>query len=195
VAVDDDLFPLLRPDAPGRTASGASLAFSTDAHDDTDARDDDDDTRADDDDDADGAPLRPATAPAGSGGGGGTGARLSLSSPRSQPIAVQRPPPRASDPGPLSSVGAFSWRARAAPDAAADALSGGAFMPPRWREERRCVSDDEEDKASPNDDLESVRRQHVRAHTRAARAPRAPADKLFRAFLLAFAFFLAPPAV
>jgi hypothetical protein len=163
-AVDDDLFPFLRADAPGRTASSASIAFSEDARD-TDTHDDD----TDDDDDAEGATLRPATAP-----GGGAGARLSLSSPRSQPIAVQRPPPppRASDPGPqVGSVGAFSWRARAAPDAAADALSGGAFMPAPWRAERRCVSDEEDD-ASPNDNIASVRRQpparaRAGAHTRA----------------------------
>ena len=78
-------------------------------------------------------------------------ARVALSSPRSAPIAVHRPPRPA---GSVIPHNAFSWRSRA-PDAAADALSGGAFMPPQWRGD--AVDGDGDDSSPPSSSLPPLR--------------------------------------
>ena len=115
LTTDGELDELMVNDAaPQRTASNASLAPS-----------DGEETGDLDDDDSD-AEISPWPAASGRGQ-----ARVALTSPRSAPIAVHRPA-AGSLPALRSSFNAFNWRARA-PDAAADALSGGAFMPPQWR--------------------------------------------------------------
>ena len=115
LTTDGELDELMLNDAaPQRTASNASLAPS-----------EGEETGDFDDDDSD-AELSPWPAASGRGH-----ARVALTSPRSAPIAVHRPA-AGSLPALRSSFNTFNWRARA-PDAAADALSGGAFMPPQWR--------------------------------------------------------------
>lgn len=131
---DGDIDELLMS-APQRNASSASLAPSATSEGD----------ESDDGEDWDAEPAAWAAA----AGGGRSRKRVVLSSPRSAPIAVQRPPQsqagNATAPRGGGSFSAFNWRMRA-PDAAADALSGGAFMPPQWRGD---AADADGDDASP----------------------------------------------
>jgi hypothetical protein len=130
---DGDIDELLMS-APQCNASSASLAPSATSE--GGGADDE----SDDGEDWDAEPAAWAAA-------GGRGRKsVVLSSPRSAPIAVQRPPPAASSTAPRGgSFSAFNWRMRA-PDSAADALSGGAFMPPQWRGD---TADADGDDASP----------------------------------------------
>ena len=116
---------LLNDAAPQRTASNASLAPS--------------DPAEECDSEGDASDAEPWPSASGRGH-----ARVVLTSPRSAPIAVHRPA-AGSVPALRSSFNTFNWRARA-PDAAADALSGGAFMPPQWRGD--AVEGDEGDDSS-----------------------------------------------
>jgi hypothetical protein len=129
LTMEGELDELMLNDAtPQRTASCASLAPSEEA---------DDASEGDDSDDAEVSPWPAAS--------GRAHARVALTSPRSAPIAVHRPAAAGSLPALRSSFNTFNWRARV-PDAAADALSGGAFMPPQWIGD--AVDGDSEDNSS-----------------------------------------------
>ena len=131
LAMDCELDELFVNDAPPqRTASNASLAPS-EAEENRDFEEDDSD-----------AEFPPPPAASGRGH-----AKVALTSPRSAPIAVHRPA-AGSMPSLRSSFTTFNWRARA-PDAAADALSGGAFMPPQWRGD--AADGDSEDDSGAGD--------------------------------------------
>jgi len=127
LTMDGELDELLLNDAaPQRTSSNASLAPSE---------------AEEEDSDAEYSPW-----PLASGRGH---AQVALNSPRSAPIAVHRPT-AGSVHSLHSSFNTFNWRARA-PDAAADALSGGAFMPPQWRGDA-ADGDSEDDSGGGGED-------------------------------------------
>jgi hypothetical protein len=176
--LDDDLFAFLHDLPPRRTASAASLAPSDDGENVGDG----DSALFDDAEDAPGNGAAPSAGASRLGGG----ARVVLSSPRSAPIAVSRPPLARSGGSGVGGVGgahshgggAFSWRARAA-EGGADARAGGAFVAPHWREARRSLdggasasnAHNADDATDESDDLASVRSSLARAHTHASCLP------------------------